>query len=214
MGQAVPQWSSALASDALDEVGLRDRVLSPGLLPLGPGTVLSGPVLTVLVETTTSVRDPDDPYRSEIDAVAQLRPGHVPLYSAPEGNRAALWGELFSRAALAKGALGAVVDGYVRDCRRVRAAGFPVFARGASPLDTRARARVCAVGDELEVCGVTVASGDFVVADDDGVVVVPSAALTDVARLVGQRHRNEDSARIDLGAGSSLDAVWKKWRAL
>jgi 4-hydroxy-4-methyl-2-oxoglutarate aldolase len=146
MGEAVPQWSSAMASDALDELGLRDQVMAPGLLPLTPGTVLSGPVLTVLVEATATVRDPDDPYRSEIDAVDRLRPGHVPLYSAPDGNRAAVWGELFSRAALAKGAVGAVVDGYVRDCRLVRAAGFPVFARGASPLDTRARARVCAVG--------------------------------------------------------------------
>jgi 4-hydroxy-4-methyl-2-oxoglutarate aldolase len=208
------QWSSSMASDALDELGLRDQVLAPGLLPLAPGTVLSGPALTVQVETTTIVRDPDDPYRSEIDAVGRLQPGQVPVYAAPERNRAAVWGELFSHAAVSRGAVGAIVDGYVRDTSQIRALGFPVFARGTSPLDTRARARVCRVGDPLDVRGVTVASGDFLVADDDGLVVVPAAALSDVMRMVEQRRRDEDSARGELRAGSSLDAVWQRWRAL
>jgi regulator of RNase E activity RraA len=52
------------------------------------------------------------------------------------------------------------------------------------------------------------------VADDDGVVVVPAAALADVTRLVGQRNSNEHNARGDLSSGSSLDAVWQRWRAL
>lgn len=214
MSETPTEWSAALVSDALDELGLREQVMAPGLLPLTAGTVLTGPVLTVQVETTTTVLDPDDPYRSEIEAVGALRPGHVPLYSAPQGNRAALWGELFSHAALSQGAAGAIVDGFVRDTRQMRALGFPVFSRGTSPLDTRARARVSDVGSPLVVGGVSVATGDVVVADDDGVVVVPAAAVEDVRRLVAERRAGEEGARGDLSAGRSLDAVWETWRAL
>jgi 4-hydroxy-4-methyl-2-oxoglutarate aldolase len=207
-------WSAALASDALDELGLFGQVMHPGLRPLWPDAVLAGPVLTIQVETTSTVLDPDDPYRSEIDAVDALRPGHVPIYAAPDGNLAALWGELFTRAATARGASGAIVDGYVRDTRLVRALGFPVFARGCSPLDTRARARVSRVGGPLVAGGVAVAPGDFVVADEDGVVVIPSAALADATRIVQSKDRSESGARADLGEGGTLDAVWAKWRAL
>lgn len=214
MDEVVAEWSSALASDALDELGARDRVLDPGLRPLVQGTVLAGPVLTVRVETTDTVADPDDPYRGEIRAVGALRPGHVPLYVAPGGNRAALWGELFSHAALAMGAAGAIVDGCVRDSRQVRALGFPVFSRGTSPLDTRARASVSDVGGTVRVGGVEVAAGDFVVADDDGVVVIPAGLLPEARAVVGARRRHEAGARADLGTGRTLDAVWRKWRAL
>jgi regulator of RNase E activity RraA len=203
-----------MASDALDELGLRDRVLAPGVLPLTPGTVLFGPVLTIEVATTTTVRDPDDPYRSEIAAVESLRPGHVAMYAAAADNRAAIWGELFSHAALARNAVGAIVDGYVRDTCQIRALGFPVFARGASPLDTRARAHVCRVGEPLDLGGVSVRSGDFVVADDDGVVVIPASNVSDATRLVERRHRDEGRAREDLSSGSSLGAVWERWRTL
>jgi regulator of RNase E activity RraA len=214
MRETTPPWSAALASDALDDLRVTGRVMEPGPRPLWPDAVLAGPVLTIEVETTASVLDLDNPYRSEIEAVGSLRPGQVPLYAGPEGSRAALWGELFSRAARARGATGAIVDGFVRDARLVRALGFPVFARGTSPLDTRARARVRSVGTPLVVGGVHVESGDFVVADEDGVVVIPADALGDVTRLVAERHRSEAGARGDLGTGQSLSAVWDRWRAL
>ncbi|MBB5791693.1 RraA family protein [Jiangella mangrovi] len=214
MDEVLPEWSSALASDALDELGARGRVLDAGLRPLVQGTVLAGPVLTVRVETTETVADPDDPYRGEIRAVGALRPGHVPLYVAPGDNRAALWGELFSHAALAMGAAGAIVDGCVRDTRQVRALGFPVFARGTSPLDTLARASVCEVGGLVHVGDVEVTSGDFVVADDDGVVVIPAGLLPEVRAVVEARRRDEAGARADLGAGRTLAAVWQTWGAL
>ncbi len=210
----LPVVSTALICDALDELELPAQVMDEGLRPLTMDSVVSGTVLTVAVETTDDVASPDFPYESEISAVEALRPGSISVYSVPAGNRAAVWGELFSHAALARGAVGAVVDGYVRDTRQLREMKYPVFCRGASPLDTRARARVCEIGGPVQAGGVRVETGDFVVADSDGVVVVPASALPDVQRLVLRRVRDENGARRELRNGRSLDAVWEKWRAL
>jgi regulator of RNase E activity RraA len=145
-------------------------------------------------------------------AIQAVRPGMVTVYSVPPGNRAAVCGELFAYAALQRGAVGAVVDGYVRDTRQLRAMAYPVFSRGASPLDTRARARVGGFGVQATVGGVVVTAGDLVVADSDGVAVVPAGAVGDVRDLIGQRERDEDGARADLRAGLGMQAVWDKWR--
>jgi 4-hydroxy-4-methyl-2-oxoglutarate aldolase len=206
--------STALICDALDELDLTAQVMDEGLRPLLPDAVVSGTAVTVAVEATDDVARPDSPYASEISAVEALQPGDISVYSVPAGNRAAVWGELFSHAARARGAVGAVVDGYVRDTRQVREMKYPVFCRGASPLDTRARARVCEIGGPVQVGGVRVESGDFIVADSDGVVVVPASALPEVQQLVLHRVRNESGARHELRNGRSLDAVWEKWRAL
>jgi regulator of RNase E activity RraA len=206
--------SSALVCDALDELGLTGRVMDPGLRPVATDTVVSGRAFTVAVETTSSVASPESPYRSEIEAVEALQPGDVSVYAVPAGNRAAVWSELFSHAARARGGTGAIVDGYVRDTRAIRAMNYPVFCRGASPLDTRARARVCEFATPIVAGGVRVEPGDFVLADSDGIVVVPAAALADVQRLVQRRVQDENGARHELRRGHSLDAVWEKWRAL
>jgi 4-hydroxy-4-methyl-2-oxoglutarate aldolase len=210
----VAALSTALICDALDELDLPAQVMDEGLRPLNPDTVVSGTAFTVAVETTDEVPRPDSPYASEISAVEALQPGSISVYSVPAGNRAAVWGELFSHAARARGGVGAIVDGYVRDTRQVREMKYPVFCRGASPLDTRARARVCEIGGPVLAGGVRVETGDFVVADSDGVVVVPASALSDVRQLVIRRVRDENGARHELRNGRSLDAVWEKWRAL
>lgn len=210
----IPDLSAALICDALDELGVTVQVMDDSIRPLAPETVLSGKVRTVTVETTTQHPSPDSPYQSEILAVDALQPGDVSVYAVAPGNRAAVWGELFSHAALARGAAGAIVDGFVRDTRQLREMKYPVFCRGASPLDTRARARVSQIGAPVMAGGVRVETGDFVVADSDGVVVVPAAALADVQRLVLRKVHNENGARHALRGGQSLDAVWDKWRTL
>jgi 4-hydroxy-4-methyl-2-oxoglutarate aldolase len=203
---------SALVSDALDQLGIRGQVMDPGVRPLAVETVLAGVAFPIEVEEADEVVTPDSPYDSEMRAVQAVTPGAVTVYSVPPGNRAAVCGELFAYAAQSRGAVGAVVDGFVRDTRQLRAMAYPVFSRGASPLDTRARARVGRFGSPIVAGGVPVNPGDFVVADSDGVAVVPAAALGDVRELIGRRERDEDGARTDLRAGLGMQAVWDKWR--
>lgn len=203
---------SALISDALDELGLRSQVMDPDVRPLSTDSVLAGVAFPILVEGTDDVLTPDSPYESEMRAIQAVEPGAVTVYSVPAGNRAAVCGELFAYAAQARGAVGAVVDGFVRDTRQLRTMRYPVFSRGASPLDTRARARVSGFGAAVVVGGVGVSPGDFVVADSDGVVVVPVAVVAEVRELITRRERDENGARADLRAGLGLQAVWNKWR--
>ena len=202
----------ALVSDALDDLGLRDQVMSFEIQPLRPDAVLAGVAFPIAVETTDEILNPESPYDSEMRAIQAIEPGSVTIYSVPAGNRAAVCGELFGYAAQARGAVGAVVDGFVRDTRQLRAMGYPVFSRGGSPLDTRARARVRDFSVPIVAGGVEVNPGDFVVADSDGIVVLPAAALGDVRDLIERRERDEDGARVDLRAGLGMQAVWDKWQ--
>jgi 4-hydroxy-4-methyl-2-oxoglutarate aldolase len=204
--------TAALASDALDRLGLRSQAMDPHIVPVRAGVMLAGRAVPMVVSATDEISEA--PYATELQAIDRLSAGDVPVYSVEPGVRAALWGELFSCAALQRGAIGAVVDGYVRDSAQIEQLGFPVFARGCSPLDTLGRAEVTRFATEAVCGGVTVRPGDWIVADRDGVVVVPGDAISDVAELVRRKASDEHGARSDLLDGASLRAVWEKWGVL
>ena len=110
--------------------------------------------------------------------------------------------------------VGVVVDGCIRDARQITELGFPVFAAGRSPFDTLARARVDSHGEVAVVRRPTVRRGDLVVADADGVVVVPGAVVDEVAAFVENKHRLEVGARDDLMSGMSHPRRLGKVRGL
>lgn len=201
--------TAALASDALDALGARDRVVDVDLLPLAPGSRLVG--FAVPVRVAPVARIPDAPYAREMEAIEGLRPGDVPVYAVAAGVRAALFGELFALAARALGARGAVVDGNVRDVRQLVEEGFPVFARGRSTLDTLGRAEVDAIGEPVVVGGVEVRRGDLVVADDDGVAIVPAELIAALLEHVETKVRGERGARADIVDGTAVRDVWDRW---
>lgn len=202
----------AVISDALDRMGHRKQVLDLAIRPLWPEARFAGSAVPVTIVADET--EPELPYDGELKALDGLRPGDVPLLVVEAGVRCASWGELFSCAALGRGAAGVVVDGYVRDAAAITALGFPTFARGLSPLDTFARAVVTGIDVEARAGGVDVRPGDLVVGDIDGVVVVPQEIVADVAEAVVTKHRLEGNAREDLLAGMSIRAVWKKYGVL
>jgi len=204
--------SAAVISDALDRLGRRDQVLDLSIRPLWPEARLAGVAVPVTIVADTS--EPELPYDGELTALDGLHPGDVPLFAVEAGVRCASWGELFSCAALGRGAAGVVVDGYVRDAAEIKALGFATFARGLSPLDTFARAVVTGIDVEARVGGVAVRPGDLVVGDVDGVVVIPQEMAADVAEAVVTKHRLEGNARADLLAGMSIRDVWTKYGVL
>lgn len=199
----------ALVADALDALGLRGQVIA-GVVALEPGSSLVGRARPIDVRATDVV--PAEPYVGEMAAIAALEPGDVPCYHVDPSVEAALFGELFAVAARAQGAVGAVVEGPVRDVRQLRELGFPVFARGISPYDTKGRAEV--VGHDVPVTcgGVLVSRGDLLVGDDDGVVVVPVDRVPDVLAAVAAKVADEHGALADLLAGASVHEVWERWR--
>jgi 4-hydroxy-4-methyl-2-oxoglutarate aldolase len=203
---------AAVVSDALDRLGRREQVLDPAIRPLWPQARLAGVAVPVVIVSDTS--EPELPYDGALTALDGLRPGDVPMFVVEPGVRCASWGELFSCAALGRGAAGVVIDGFARDAAAIEELGFPTFARGLSPLDTFARAVVTTIDVEARVGGVDVRPGDLVIGDVDGIVVVPQELLADVAEAVAAKHRLEGKARADLLAGMSIREVWTKYGVL
>lgn len=201
---------SALAADCLDRLGITGRVLDERIAPIAPGLRLDGPAHTL--DVLEEPGDPEDPYAGEVAAVDAIPSGGVVVTSRFGG--AAIWGELLATAATARGGVGIVTDGPVRDIERLRAMGFPTFHAGRSPLDSQGRLSVRAHGVPVRCGEVEVAPGDRIVADDDGAVAIPVAAVADVLALAAEKDRGEGDVRTALRTGESLRVVFNRHRVL
>lgn len=201
--------TSAIAADALDALGHRDQAMDSRLRPVDPAMRLVGRAYPVHVVEDRAV--PERPYEGEMQALGAMGRGDVGVYAVSGESRAAAWGELFSCAAIGRGVRGVVVDGCIRDSRQIQELQYPVFASDRSPLDTLARARVDTHGEPVVCGGRTVRRGDVLVADGDGIVVVPRESVDEVAAFIASKHRLEQGARDDLVAGASIREVWEKY---
>lgn len=198
-----------MMSDACDRAGLRHQVLDIPLNPLSQGSRLSG-----FARTCTFIPDdnpdPDNPYDDAIDFIDGSEPGDVICIATASSNASAFWGELFSAAAKGQGAVGLVTDGNVRDVEKIRAVDFPVFARSTRPIDLRGRMKLDTSHEPVHIGEVRIAPGDLIVADEDGVVVVPRDHLDIVVEYARERARGESTVLEELLAGSTLRDVWTK----
>ena len=204
----------AVISDILDAMGYRNQVLQPGVVPAqpDPSQVLVGRAATLLVGPQYEVVE--QPYTNQIAAIDALEPGDVVVSGVGGMTNVAVWGELFSNAAKARGARGFLTDGCHRDTRMVLNLGFPVFSRGPRPVDISGRGTVISIGRPVELAGVVVYPGDVVFAEVDGVVVIPHNLAEETMSRAFEKVAKEDGAREDLRAGRLLSEVWSKYRVL
>ena len=214
--QALPgdeRLTTAILSDSCDAAGHRDQVLSGRLAPVTPGMRAIGRARTVRFAPSLE-DDPEDPYGDAIDLIDSVRQGQLIVISTDESDGSAFWGELFSAAALGAGAAGVITDGNLRDTDRIAALGFPAFSRSRRPIDFRARLRIVDTDVPVTVGGVRIDPGAIVMADDDGVVVVPHGDEDRVLALARERASRETTVLAELLAGESLRAVWDRHRIL
>ena len=155
-----------------------------------------------------------DPYGLEIDAMDSLKPGDVVVHSTDFAGTNAPWGELMSTIAQRNGAVGCVCDSQVRDCVRIIELGFPVYYAGIRPLDSLGRGRVLAYDVPVRCGEVLVQPGELMLADFDGIVVVPRAVETQVLQLAAEKVDKESASRADLMAGKSLREVYDTYHVL
>jgi regulator of RNase E activity RraA len=208
-----PFPTTANLSDSLDVVGERRRVLAERLPCVIPGSRILGPARTVRFEPSYVI-DPADPYDDAIDFIDSIEQGEVVVVATGTSNASAFWGELFSAAAIGRGAVGMVTDGNLRDSDKIVPLGFPAFARSRRPIDYKGRMRVAEVQQSVEIGGVVIAPGDLVGADDDGVVVIPAAVADRVLEVALARMSSESTVLRDLVAGATLREVWERYRIL
>jgi 4-hydroxy-4-methyl-2-oxoglutarate aldolase len=203
---------SAVVCDALDQLGYRNQSPRVPLRPLTTSRVLMGRAKTTL--WADMAHADARPYELELLAVDSCRPDDVIIAAAGGSMRSGLWGELLSTAAQRSGCVGAIVDGAVRDTVKMAAMGFAVFARGTSPYDSRDRNRVIDVDVPVEIDGVRFSPGDLVVADADGVVVVPQAVEAEAIRAAWEKVHAENVVRDSIAAGMTAGEAFKKYGVL
>jgi 4-hydroxy-4-methyl-2-oxoglutarate aldolase len=203
---------TAVVSDALDELGHREQAMAEHLRPVGANVKFAGWARTIACMDMYHVDG--DPYGMEIEAIDSILPGEVVVVSTGGSRRNAPWGELLSTAAVARGARGAVIDGLVRDVGRIQQLGFPLFAAGIKPVDSRGRGRVVSFNVPVQCGGVLVSPGDLVFADLDGVIAIPASLVGEVVRLATDKVSRETHSREELQKGAYLRTVYDKYGVL
>jgi regulator of RNase E activity RraA len=203
---------SAVVADALDSLGLRNQSPRVSLRPMTSEATLVGRCKTTLWADMHHA-DPR-PYELELKAVDECRADDVLIAAAGGSIHSALWGELLSTASRNAGCVGAIVDGAVRDIRKMREMEFPVFARAAGVYDSLNRQRVIDLDVPVEIAGVRFCPGDLVIADLDGIVVVPQQVETEAIARAWQKVHAENLVRDEIRGGMKATDVFKKYGVL
>jgi 4-hydroxy-4-methyl-2-oxoglutarate aldolase len=170
----------------------RSGCLGPQLRPIQRGARIAGAAVTALCW-------PGDNLMIHA-AVEQCGEGDVLVVTTTSGSTDGMFGELLAISLRRRGVRGLVIDAGVRDTAELRRLGFPVWSRAVCAQGT-VKATAGAVNVDVVVGARTVRPGDVVVADDDGVVVVPRRAAGSVARASQARVAKEDATRAALAAG-------------
>ena len=186
--EKLSRFGVATIHEAMGRVGL----MKPYMRPVYPGAELCGTAVTVLLQ-------PGDNWMMHV-AAEQLQPGDVVVAACTTDNTDGFFGDLLATSFQARGALGLVIDGGCRDVKELQQMGFPVFSRAISAKGT-IKATLGSVNIAVVCAGTTVNPGDVVIADADGVVVVPAAIAQQVADAAEQRESFEAEKRAKLAAG-------------
>jgi 4-hydroxy-4-methyl-2-oxoglutarate aldolase len=184
-------------SDTLDELGWKGQVLPREIVPLAPGMRVAGPAFPVEGRSNPTI-DPDLGARRLLEMLGAVPAGAVAVYQ-PSDSTCAHFGELSATSLRARGCAGVVVDGGCRDYELVCASGLSVFCKYRTPVDAIPRWEVLEWGHSVEIEGVRILNGDYVVGDADGLVIIPKDLVATVLEraeaFVGTENLVRDAVR-------------------
>lgn len=203
---------SAVVSDALDGLGFRHQSPRVPLRPLTVTGLMVGRCKTTLWADMFHV-DPK-PYELELRAVDSCQPDDVVIAAAGGSVHSALWGELLSTASRNTGCVGAIVDGAVRDVRKMREMNYAVYARAVNVYDSLNRQRVIDLDVPVEIAGVRFSPGDLVFADEDGVVVVPREVEREAIGRAWEKVHAENQVRDAIRGGLKATEAFARYGIL
>jgi 4-hydroxy-4-methyl-2-oxoglutarate aldolase len=173
--QRLEKLATTNIADAMDKVGIRGAVI--GIRPMYDCPKITGRAVTIKITAAGAVASKHHLGVRAIDAASA---GDVIIIDNRGDLNNNCWGEILSMGSKMKGISGVVVDGAARDIDACREFGFPVYARGTVPITARGRIMEESFNEVIRVGDVQVSPGDVILADINGVVIIPSARLDEV----------------------------------
>jgi regulator of RNase E activity RraA len=200
---------AAAVHDVLRGMGQGPCVLPATIKPLDPTKKLTGEIYTVSGHVDMT-REPHDTLVQWTGLLSKAPPGKV-LVCQPNNHEIALMGELSAETLHHKGVRGYVVDGGCRDTDFILTLGFPVFCSFTTPKDIVARWVPDRLGEPITIGEVTIRSGDYLIADRDGVVIIPGAIAEEVVRKTEEVMQTENKVRTAILGGMDPQEAYLKF---
>ena len=197
--KAFSKVSTCNISDAFHKrgvmIGITPRIVS--------GQRMAGRALTV--------QTVNGDWAKPVEAIDRAQKGDVIVIDAG-GSPVAVWGELASHSAVMMGVAGVVIDGAIRDIDDIKAMSFPAFSRSVAPNAGEPKG-YGGIGMEISVGGQMIRTGDWIIGDESGIVVVPKEKAVEVANRALDVHERENRTREEITRGSTLSKVneLSKW---
>jgi regulator of RNase E activity RraA len=193
-------------SDALDRLGLDGA--PQGILPVYPSSKIAGPAATLKLVPAGEAEE--STVLGTLRAIVAGGTGAVLVIDASENPRVNSFGGVAGATSRHHGLVGCVTDGVVRDVDEYKGYGMPVYARGIAQQSVRGRSSCAGYGIEVKLGGIRVRPGDFIVADENGTVVVPMERVAEVLAFAQTVKATEERVIAEIRAGADPVAAHEK----